>query len=245
MVVRACAVHRVAARLVSGFNSETGLYFDRARYLDPTTGRFLSEDPIGVDGGINLYRYALNGPVTTADPFGLCPQEPSNKKQPGCDAVMPADPTTARLAQLVFSEGNGTTVGDLAIASVVVNRANYGNPAEFGTGILGVINKGFQGTSTPQFEAVAHQAQISNLDPANCLRYKNSALAAIAAQKPDGTNTDAEFYYDTSAPTMPKYLRDGIRNKIIISAPVDGGSNVLSGLYGGTQYFYQYKDYSH
>jgi RHS repeat-associated protein len=33
-------------------DSETGLLFDRARYLDPYLGRFLSEDPMGVDGGL-------------------------------------------------------------------------------------------------------------------------------------------------------------------------------------------------
>lgn len=33
------------------FDSETGLYYYRARYYDPTTGRFLSEDPLGTSGG--------------------------------------------------------------------------------------------------------------------------------------------------------------------------------------------------
>lgn len=38
------------------FDTETNLYFMRLRYLDPNTGRFLSEDPIGRYGGINFYR---------------------------------------------------------------------------------------------------------------------------------------------------------------------------------------------
>ncbi|MBY0516240.1 MAG: RHS repeat-associated core domain-containing protein [Bacteriovoracaceae bacterium] len=43
-----------------------------ARYYDPSTGRFLSEDPIGFSGGdYNLYRYVGNNPVTRRDPFGL------------------------------------------------------------------------------------------------------------------------------------------------------------------------------
>ncbi|MHB8412860.1 MAG: RHS repeat-associated core domain-containing protein [Candidatus Acidiferrales bacterium] len=37
------------------FDTETGLYFDRARYLDPSTGRFLSEDPVRFRGGIDFY----------------------------------------------------------------------------------------------------------------------------------------------------------------------------------------------
>jgi RHS repeat-associated protein len=53
------------------FDSETSLYFDRARYYDPQTGRFLTEDPIGFDGGINFYAYVLNNPASFVDPFGL------------------------------------------------------------------------------------------------------------------------------------------------------------------------------
>jgi RHS repeat-associated protein len=56
------------------FDTETGLYFDRARYFDPTTGRFVSEDPIGFNGGMNFYRYVRNSPVNLNDPFGLWPQ---------------------------------------------------------------------------------------------------------------------------------------------------------------------------
>ncbi|MFH1154915.1 MAG: RHS repeat-associated core domain-containing protein [Pseudomonadota bacterium] len=46
----------------------------RARYYDPEVGRFISEDPIGFDGGdVNLYAYVLNNPVNRTDPWGLEP----------------------------------------------------------------------------------------------------------------------------------------------------------------------------
>ena len=52
-------------------DSETGLYFYRARYYDGLNGRFISEDPIGFDGGDgNLYRYVGNSPVNYVDPSG-------------------------------------------------------------------------------------------------------------------------------------------------------------------------------
>jgi RHS repeat-associated protein len=52
-------------------DSESGLYYYRARYYDPNSGRFLSEDPIRFKGGINFCRYAANDPVIFRDPSGL------------------------------------------------------------------------------------------------------------------------------------------------------------------------------
>lgn len=52
-------------------DSETGLYFYRARYYDPATGRFLTKDPLGfASGDGNLFRYAGNNPINRVDPSG-------------------------------------------------------------------------------------------------------------------------------------------------------------------------------
>lgn len=53
------------------FDAETGLHSNRFRYYDPSIGRYISADPIGQAGGINVYNYALNSPVNLFDPFGL------------------------------------------------------------------------------------------------------------------------------------------------------------------------------
>ena len=50
----------------------SGLYQVRARWYDAQQGRFVSEDPIGLAGGINPYRYANNDPINNTDPSGLC-----------------------------------------------------------------------------------------------------------------------------------------------------------------------------
>ncbi len=52
------------------YDPESGLYYMRARYYDPEVGRFLSEDPVGIEGGLNLYEYAANDPVNRLDPTG-------------------------------------------------------------------------------------------------------------------------------------------------------------------------------
>lgn len=49
---------------------ETGLHYNRHRYYDPSVGRFISKDPIGNAGGLNLYEYAPN-PIGWVDPLGL------------------------------------------------------------------------------------------------------------------------------------------------------------------------------
>ena len=54
-------------------NDGIGLYYNRARYYDPQLQRFVSEDPIGLNGGPNFYAYAGNGPTNFSDISGLCP----------------------------------------------------------------------------------------------------------------------------------------------------------------------------
>jgi RHS repeat-associated protein len=52
---------------------ETGLCYNTFRYYDPDVGRFTTEDPIGLPGGLNLYQYAPN-PLMWIDPWGWCKQ---------------------------------------------------------------------------------------------------------------------------------------------------------------------------
>jgi RHS repeat-associated protein len=53
------------------FDSETGLYYYRARYYDPISARFISEDPSGFGGGDDFYVYTDENPATLNDPLGL------------------------------------------------------------------------------------------------------------------------------------------------------------------------------
>ncbi len=56
-------------------HKELGLVFTLYRAYDPATGRWLSRDPIGEDGGINLYGYVSNDPINLVDPLGMMPDE--------------------------------------------------------------------------------------------------------------------------------------------------------------------------
>jgi RHS repeat-associated protein len=53
------------------YDQETGLHYNWHRYYDPNIGRYLTSDPIGLRGGINLFIYAFNNPINLIDLFGL------------------------------------------------------------------------------------------------------------------------------------------------------------------------------
>ena len=72
------------------FDTETGLHYNRHRYYNPSSGRFLTPDPIKLAGGLNNYQYVPN-PTGWVDPLGLnrkCPEKESN---PSSDVEAPTD----------------------------------------------------------------------------------------------------------------------------------------------------------
>jgi RHS repeat-associated protein len=61
------------------YDQETGLHYNWNRFYDPKTGRYITADPIGLKGGINLFSYVSNNPINGIDSLGLC-----NKECPYC-----------------------------------------------------------------------------------------------------------------------------------------------------------------
>jgi RHS repeat-associated protein len=85
------------------WDTETGLYYYRARYYDPQTGRLISEDPLGFSGGENFYSYGDNEPTDFEDAAGLCPQ----KKPRPCPAKLPQNPRRRTMVATVLGEETG------------------------------------------------------------------------------------------------------------------------------------------
>lgn len=75
----------------------------RARYYDPSVGRFLAEDPIAFRGGPNKYLYVRNQPLLFSDPFGRCPCGPKYWTNMGD----PDNPIWKRVGMLGRGLGNG------------------------------------------------------------------------------------------------------------------------------------------
>ncbi|WP_049190775.1 EndoU domain-containing protein, partial [Serratia marcescens] len=60
-------------------DDESGLHYNLFRYYEPEVGRFTTQDPIGLEGGLNLYAYVMN-PLTWVDPLGLAGCQSVNAK---------------------------------------------------------------------------------------------------------------------------------------------------------------------
>jgi RHS repeat-associated protein len=76
------------------FDTETGLYYYRARYYDPVAGRFLSEDPLQTGGGdADFYRYSSDDPTNVSDPYGESGTGTITAPPPTTTPVPPPPPT--------------------------------------------------------------------------------------------------------------------------------------------------------
>ncbi len=64
------------------FDPETGLHYNRFRYYSPELGRYLQQDPLGIEGGLNLYAYVDN-PLIDVDLVGLARSRRGCKNKPG------------------------------------------------------------------------------------------------------------------------------------------------------------------
>jgi RHS repeat-associated protein len=98
------------------FDSETGLYYYRARYYDGVAGRFLSEDPIQFEGGDNFYAYVRNSPVMLVDPSGLSPAC-CNEKDPTNKRVLDFMRANIAQAQILAQQLNVPVANILGLAS--------------------------------------------------------------------------------------------------------------------------------
>ena len=67
------------------YDHESELHYNYHRYYDPKIGRYLRADPIGIDGGVNLYEYVENNPINLADSKGLAVDTGSNNCDDPCE----------------------------------------------------------------------------------------------------------------------------------------------------------------
>jgi RHS repeat-associated protein len=93
-------------------DGETGLVYNRHRYYDTDSGRFVSKDPIGLAGGLNLYQYAPNA-IGWVDPLGwagvniLALPAPTNAEpwMPNTPLMSAPAPTGGLTVQMAMAPG--------------------------------------------------------------------------------------------------------------------------------------------
>jgi RHS repeat-associated protein len=181
------------------YDPETGLRYYRARYYDSRIARFISEDPLSLHGGLNLYAYVDNDPTSFDDPFGL--KKKPGRKKPCCDAHLPVDPDARILTKLIFAEAtedSGISDTDswnemLAIAFEPINRADYTakHPKDHGAFGKGTSPNVPGNIVSQQFGSVNSSKFKDPLSVVNSLKLSpkgNSALCAFFKRAIDAAN---------------------------------------------------------
>ncbi|MBI2926645.1 MAG: RHS repeat-associated core domain-containing protein, partial [Verrucomicrobia bacterium] len=133
------------------------LDFGRRVYV-PTFGRFLNRDPIGEEGGANLYHYCGNDPINGIDPLGMEEQVNQPKKKPK-DPRPPAGPQTGTRLPVTADEA-GLTVRTLS-PEALYGPGTGGSP---GSGSYGVVLE-FEGMPESPPPVVKREGNHSWLEP--------------------------------------------------------------------------------
>jgi len=171
------------------YDQETELHFNYYRYLDPESGRYLTSDPIGLDGGLNTYAYVGNNPLYWIDPLGLDPYLVGR----------PLQGRAGNYAGHMYIVTGASYVGDPNATVYSYGRSNdskrHGRNTVFG--LTGLVDN-----NTTGFSATTHAGDIQNwlnLGASTC-STKNENSSPIPT-----SDTDVDNWATRLKPTT-KYL---------------------------------------
>jgi RHS repeat-associated protein len=123
------------------YDIETGLHYNMHRYYDPSTGRYIQSDPIGLSGGASTYTYVVNDPFRRVDHLG----EAASVYVQGTNVLIVIPVAYVGGTSALHEQWNADienkwsgVFGDLSVTTVVVD----GDPTSAGTNIVTVADAG-------------------------------------------------------------------------------------------------------
>lgn len=182
------------------FDDETGLYYLRARYYDPSIGRFISKDSVEGDVknplSLNLYTYCANDPIGLFDPSGCTVQSE-------IDDYCKNNKNVADTLSYFYSDDNGNVDKDAFNKAIL--KAIYGSRV---THILG-----------------GAFIKTQDFDQLNVPALRNGKLDdKIRIKLPEGCGAEAESV------VLSYFLDDDINRAVAIAIETNGIANAISNM---------------
>jgi RHS repeat-associated protein len=186
------------------YDADTQLVHFGAREYDPSIGRFLTKDPLGLGGGLNVYDYAANDPVNLADPSGLLFGHNAGEEyaqqavEDAADTITDPNSTLtqrlgARISLVVWSLWTPCNSDKTAI-TLAVGAAAFGGAAIVGGAAEEIVaEEGIQVTEDGLSDIASHLGR-EGFDPAPENDLMLQRLQNVLDTGERATGADANFY---------------------------------------------------
>ncbi|NLS52775.1 RHS repeat-associated core domain-containing protein, partial [Hafnia alvei] len=195
------------------YDEESGLHYNRHRYYDPTIGRYITQDPIGLDGGWNFYGYPTN-PLSGVDPLGLSNQinlgsgfESYGKSIDSLDVLMTKNNSSPNeisqanhnmcIATNGWNPGNQYTKG-IVFGSSAIGLGALGVGAALEQGVaVGIAKMSLSCAKNAGKSAIDKKLQNKKTSPAELF------TECIKGAVDSGLNEIGSYAFDTSIDNLP------------------------------------------